>query len=186
MKKVFLSIFIMLISVTVFAQENLSFAKVIPVEGANKEEIYATIRAWVASSYKSANTVIQMDDKDAGLIVCNALFRYSYERPMYAAYEGTINYILKLQIKDGRFRAEMTNFYHKIGIDHATAFNQNCNLGLITTAENYTDKGAHKKFHNNVWNDIKTKAESYSNNIFEELAKSSKNIISVDETAEDW
>lgn len=71
----------------------------------------------------------------------------------------------------------MSNFIHKIGIDHATAMNKNCNLGLITTAEQYTDKGAYKTFHNNVWSDIKSKAEIYSEGIFELLKKYQKKML---------
>ena len=185
MRKLLLSMFLLCASY-IHAQEKLSFSEVIPVDSVNKTQIYAMVRGWVATTYNSAQDVIQMDDKDAGIIICSALFEYSYGKLRYAAYEGAIDYTLKIQIKDGRFKGELSNFIHKIGIDHATAMNKNCNLGLITTAEQYTDKGAYKTFHNNVWSDIKSKAEIYSEGIFELLKKVSKENVVQDNKDDDW
>ena len=61
-----------------------------------------------------------------------------------------------------------------------------CNLGLITIAENYTDKGAQKFFHNKVWKDIKVKSERESNSIFSDLEKLAASIQTVKEDSDDW
>ncbi|MDU6663528.1 MAG: DUF4468 domain-containing protein [Bacteroides sp.] len=184
MKKLFFTMFVAFFTMIGSAQETqkvktLSFAKVIEVENKSKNEIYSGLRIWVAENYKSAQAVIQMEDKDAGVILVKALFSYEYGKLRYSAYTGHVDYTLKLQAKDGRFRAEMSNFTHTNKVGNAP----NCSLGLITTAEEYTDKGMHKTFHNNVWNDIKKKAEAESLLIFLSL----KGITNfTDDSSEDW
>lgn len=186
MKKLFLIGTLAFLTMVATAQEakNLSFTQVIKVENKSKSDIYSGLRAWVAKYYRSAQSVIQMDDRESGVIIVKALFPYNFGKMMYAAYEGKVDYTLKLQARDGRFRAEMDNFIHSIGIDHATHTNKNCNLGLITTAELYTDKGAQKKFHNNVWNDIKAKAEAESLEAFKSLNAITD--FNEDEKSEEW
>lgn len=182
MKQLICILFAAMISVNALAQEKLTFSEVIPVENLNKADIYAALRGWVATSYNSAQDVIQMDDKDAGIIICSALFEYSYGKMQYKAYEGVIKYTLKLQIKDGRFKAEVGNIIHQNNRGNA----EKCNLGAITTAETYTDKGLQKKFDNNVWNDIKMKSEEYAKNIFNRLKVAASEAKPLNDTSEDW
>ena len=59
-------------------------------------------------------------------------------------------------------------------------------MGLITTAENYTDKGMQKSFHNKVWKDIKIKSEQESNNIFSDLEKLAASMKPIKEDSDDW
>lgn len=182
MKHLICILFAALISVSTFAQEKLTFSEVIPVENLNKADIYAALREWVATSYKSAQDVIQMDDKDAGIIICSALFEYSYGKLQYKAYEGVIKYTLKLQIKDGRFKAELSNIIHQ----NDKGNSPKCNLGGITTAELYTDKGLQKKFDNNVWNDIKLKSEEYAKDIFNRLKVAASEATPLNDASDDW
>lgn len=166
MKKLFF-ILAILLPLVMMAQdaEPLTISEVIQVEGKSKAEIYSGLRIWVATTYKSAQKVIQMDDKESGTLIIKAIFNYKKGGMFYSAYEGHVSYTLKLQAKDGRFRAEMSNISHENKPGNA----KNCCLGLITTAEKYTDKGANKKYHNNVWNDIKEKAQAEANTLFESL-----------------
>lgn len=182
MKHLICILFATLLSVNTYAQEKLTFSEVIQADNLSKSDIYAALRGWVATSYNSAQDVIQMDDKDAGIIICSALFEYSYGKMQYKAYEGVIKYSLKLQIKDGRFKAEVSNIIHQN--NHGNS--EKCNLGNITTAELFTDKGLQKKFDNNVWNDIKLKSEGYSKGIFARLKTAASEATPLDNASEDW
>lgn len=182
MKHLFSLLLATLLSVSAFAQEKLTFSEVIPTENLSKMDIYAALRGWVATSYNSAQDVIQMDDKDTGIIICSALFEYSYGKLQYKAYEGVIKYTLKLQIKDGRFKAEMGNIIHQNNRGNS----EKCNLGVITTAEVYTDKGLQKKFDNNVWNDIKLKSEEYATTLFTRLKTATAEATPLNDQSEDW
>ena len=183
MKKLFLLLFVSMgYFFSSYGQEKLTFSKVIEVKDVDKTSIYISLRDWISTYYRDTQEVLQMDDKDAGIIIGKAIFLYSMNKLAYAAYEGKIWYSIKLQVKDGRFKVEMLNFIHENKKVNAPT----CNLGLITIAENYTDKGAQKFFHNKVWKDIKVKSERESNSIFSDLEKLAASIQTVKEDSDDW
>ena len=168
MKKAFLGIFVMLVILSVNAQEELKFSKVITSESnADKAALYIALRTFVSTYYHDSKEVIQMDDKDAGIIICKATSIFDSPSLMLLAYEGWLDYNLKLQAKDGRTRIEVSHFFH-----HNKPGNQNkAQLGVLTTADEYTDSGLQKKYHNKVWNLLKEHAEEVSNKIFVEIEK---------------
>ena len=82
-----------------------------------------------------------MDDKDAGIIICKATSLFDSPSLMLSAYEGWLDYNLKLQARDGRVRVEISNF-NKPGNQ------KKAQLGFLTTADIYADSGIQKKHHN--------------------------------------
>jgi len=93
MKKINLIIGLLTITtISLTAQENLTFEKVIVTDSVGKAMIFATINDWFATTYNSANDVIQMADKDAGIIIGNGSMSFSYGGLTYSCYEGYIKY----------------------------------------------------------------------------------------------
>jgi hypothetical protein len=45
----------------------------------SKDQLYTKAKLWIADNFKSANNVIQADDKKEGFIVVKAFFPYTYE-----------------------------------------------------------------------------------------------------------
>lgn len=105
---------------------------------------------------------------------------YSFGKMGYLCYDGYITYTIKVNIKDNRYRVELINFKHSVKAGNSPQ----CALGFITTSEKYAESGMSKNYQNNVWSDIKLKAEQYSNEIFESLANSTKSIK--DTTVDNW
>ena len=58
------------------AQENLSFTKIIQADSMSKTDLFININDWFASVYNTSNDVIQMADKDAGIIIGNGVLFY--------------------------------------------------------------------------------------------------------------
>ena len=128
MKKLFLLLFVSMgYFFSSYGQEKLTFSKVIEVKDVDKTSIYISLRDWISTYYRDTQEVLQMDDKDAGIIIGKAIFLYSMNNLAYAAYEGKIWYSIKLQVKDGRFKVEMLNFVHENKKGNAPT----CNLGLL-------------------------------------------------------
>ncbi len=75
-----------------------------------KVELYNRAREWIALSFISANDVIQMDDKDAGIIIAKCNIPIS-DGGMYLV-EGKVEFTVKIQMKDGRCKYWFNNFYH--------------------------------------------------------------------------
>lgn len=156
-------------------QEAITFSKVIQADSLNQAKLFTTINEWFASTYNSAKDVIQVADKEAGLIVGNGSMNYTYGKMAYRCYEGHITYTIKVSVKDNRYKVELTQFTHAVNFGNAPS----CSLGLVSTSEFYATSGMSKNYHNNVWQDIKLKAEQYSMQIFDSLEKKTK-------TKDDW
>lgn len=153
------------ISTNIHGQENLNFEKVIQADKMSKSLIFIKVNEWFASNYSSANDVIQMAEKDEGIIIGKGNLSYNHKGYLYRCYEGYIGYTIKVYTKDNRFKVVLSNFQHTVIASNTEA----CQLGLITTSEEFTNTGISKKYHNIVWNDIKTQSEIFSKNIFREL-----------------
>ena len=111
---------------------------------ADKATLYTMLRSFGSTYYHDSQKVIQMDDKDAGIIICKATSLFDSPSLMLSAYEGWLDYNLKLQARDGRVRVEISNFFH-----HNKPGNQKkAQLGFLTTADIYADSGIQKKHHN--------------------------------------
>lgn len=180
-KLLFLSM--LLFSISSFAQEELTFSKVIQSEtGADKAALYASLRSFVSTYFHDSKQVIQMDDKDAGILICKATSIFDSPSLMLSAYEGWIDYNLKLQARDGRVRIEVSHFFH-----HNKPGNQaKAQLGVLTTAEEYADSGMQKKYHNKVWLLLKEQAEDISNKAFAGVEKAVKEGATSDTKEEEW
>jgi hypothetical protein len=79
----------------------------------NKTEAYVVVNRWVAVTYKSAQDVIQMNDKEAGIMIVKAVypFHFSWYEPLIIfpiEHTGYVNYTVLLQVKDKKIKMEFT------------------------------------------------------------------------------
>ena len=113
-----------------------------------KDELYSRSREWFAKTYKSANSVIQMDEKEEGKIVGRASIPVTYK----GSSAGSISYSVSVYIKDGKYKYEFTNFQHQ-GPGNMQSF------GSCTKMLNTTDKVmgiSMQKTYNNYLNQMHT------------------------------
>lgn len=167
-----------------FSQEFLEFSKVIRIDSVDKQMLFVAIYDWFATTYNSANDVIQMADKDAGIIIGNGNFKYVFEngnKLSYICYAGSIGHTIKVYIKDERFKVELTSFKHRGN----PSSDSSCTLGMITTDEIYKTSGLGKNMLNKVWKDLKIKAEKFSKKIFISLEKKTSN-FELEFDSDDW
>ncbi len=73
----------------------------------NQSELYLKSKIWFAESFKSANDVIQLDDKDAGIIIGKGSF---------SIRGGSVSFTLKIQLKDSRYKYWISNFSHESSV----------------------------------------------------------------------
>lgn len=154
MKKI-ITLFVVLVgSLSAIAQNKpLSLSEVIQVEGKNQAQIYGGLREWVATTFVSGKAVTQMEDAASGTIILKANFPFK-KGGIYSSYSGNVEYMVKLQSKDGRYRIEMTQFIHSVNKGNYSR----SNLGLITTADEYGKGGLEKGSNNKIWKELKQKA----------------------------
>lgn len=167
-------------SLSLSAQNNLKFEKVIQTDSVGKNKIFETINEWFASTYTSANDVIQMADKEGGIIVGNGSMQVNFDRSVsYRCYDGYLKYKIMVYVKDNRYKIVLTDFNHIVKAGNS----QSCQLGFITNDEVFANKGLQKKFHNNIWNDIKAIAKDFFIDVVVSL-ENKTNTMSLDD--DDW
>lgn len=111
MKKVFIVLMMALFSLGSQAQEPLVFEQVVTKEGKTAGELYSLIKRWVATTYKSAKDVIQLDTQDKE-ITLKAKIEYQEKSMTWAAASGFIDYTVDFLIKDNRFKVIIGPFSH--------------------------------------------------------------------------
>lgn len=112
MRKLFIVSTALLVAVIANAQVEVKKAEfpnyqgVITVEGQSAAQLYSKIKLWVAENFKSANDVIQSDDKDAGIMVMKGNFVCTC--PGFVKWPARCDMTLKTEVKDNRFRYTIT------------------------------------------------------------------------------
>ncbi|MHB9142675.1 MAG: DUF4468 domain-containing protein [Paludibacter sp.] len=106
------------VKVIIDENKNLVFSKVVDNLKMTKDDIYVKAFSYFAYNYKDAKSVIQQQDKDAGVIIGKGYFNdfSSYNKSKnigmgltfttYDTYSAT--HILRIDIKDGRARIILT------------------------------------------------------------------------------
>ena len=89
--------------VEVKLEEFPTYQGVVTVDGKTKDEIYAKVKAWLATSLNSANSAVQLDDKENGKIITNLSFKSGFSYMGIYATE-TIKTKLTIDLQDNRFR----------------------------------------------------------------------------------
>lgn len=175
MKKLLFT-YLFLLSVSLFAQKPLEFNSIVKVEGVTKNDIYVQVNDWLATSFNSANDVIQMADKDAGKFIAKGQVNYSIGKMMYNCTDGALRFTIKVSVRDNKFRFILTQISHK------SYGNSNCEFGTVTDAELFQIKGGGKKWRNKVWVDIKSKANDLHKNLLTSITDKVKKF----DKDEDW
>lgn len=139
MKKLLLSMAMAVATLTVSAQSIEMDAttgkyKLQAVEEVNPEltqdQLFAKAKQWIALNYKSANDVIQLDDKEEGKIICKGNFALKQSLLL----TGRIAHTLVLDFKDGKFRYNFTDFVHISPDNNTYAYEKKWAKGMRTKA----------------------------------------------------
>lgn len=171
MKKVLLTLAVVLTALLSTAQNPLTFDYVIQKDSVSAEQIYNAIIDWIATDFKAVDGDFY-HDKESFTITKDASENYNATRLVTSCYEGKLRFKLKFKCKDGRFKFTITNFNHS----NIPGHNKDCVLGLITEEEPDGNR-----YDREIWNDIKSKAESIALEYRAILEK-----ITINTAEDDW
>lgn len=98
--------------------------EVIEFEGISRDKIYSGSRQWVAQAFKSAQDVIQMDDKDSGVIIAKGNMQYPCSGSwLCSGYnDARVKFTLKIESRDGRARVTFSDIVHYSPTSYAGGF----------------------------------------------------------------
>lgn len=150
------------------------YQKIISDSTMSSSEIYTNVKIFITENYKSANDVIQMDDKNAGIIIVKGLFDLSELGAKVLIYHTA-----KFFIKDGKLKIEFSNFHSNLSpMVGYTGPITDCNLKDLHL---YTVQGLSKGWRKSFIIDIYNKTKTITNS----LLVSSENILKT-KVSNDW
>jgi hypothetical protein len=93
-----------------------AFESVVQMDNTTQQELYSRARAWFATTFNSANDVLQLESKEEGKLIGNGITVLRNGQ-----HPTKLHFTLNLQFKDGRYRWEMSNLAYSIGQAKSTA-----------------------------------------------------------------
>ncbi len=116
----------------------LEFSDVVQVEGVSTTELYTRAKLWFAEAFRDSKHVLEVEDKEAGLLVGKGTMPYEPSSIMQSGgMKGHISFTVKIMIKDGRYKYSISNFTHG-GSSEANQWVgviRPVNFGLLTNAD---------------------------------------------------
>lgn len=94
------------------------FTDVVPVEGQTKDQLYDLSMEWIRKYYKNSTTVMQVQDKETGVLEGRHSFYVMREVNGQQTKGDLIKYSFKIQLKDGRYKYTIT----KINVQKAAYY----------------------------------------------------------------
>jgi len=88
--------------------ENVIFTKVLEDITGTKDEIFTKVISYFAVAYKSANDVIQQQDKDAGVIIGKGIFDVHKDSGFGWSLNVNCDHTIRVDIRDGRVRVVLS------------------------------------------------------------------------------
>lgn len=162
---IFLLTYLAMVILPSYAQELLEVDTVIALPGVPKDVAFVKASEWIASKYNSANDVIQLSDKEAGVILCKGMFSHEYGKSMtYGNLWGNIHYTLTTKFKDEKIRITVKDFTHETQLPGNMI---SVSLGPVNTGQH--PQWGKKKRVRIYWEDLQSSCKTYSFNIISGL-----------------
>lgn len=83
----------------------ITFQAVVAAEGVSADDLYSRAKLWAATTYRSAKTVVDLEDRDAGRLMVKGRMTIPYA----GLSSMDIRYQVLVEVKDGRFRYTLTD-----------------------------------------------------------------------------
>lgn len=100
----------------------VEFVEVVKMEGMTKDQLFTAAKVWMVNTYNEAESVIQSEDKDAGLIIGKGISTIGDIENVLSSNIYDIKYVIKIQFKEGRYRVSVTDINTNHAAKLANAF----------------------------------------------------------------
>lgn len=79
-----------------------------------KNDLYLNAKKFFVDFFVSGKDVVQMDDKDAGIVIGKGNLLVSYKANFAMTYKTRVSHTIKLSLKDGKYKYEITDLSFEI------------------------------------------------------------------------
>lgn len=117
--KQLLLVVLVAISVRSFSQDPLPtkgdkvFYESIDSVKLTKSEAFLKAQTWFANTFGSAKSVIQVDDKDAGILIGKGFTEKEAGNAFIGSLTHQVWYVINITIRDGKYRIQLYDIYLK-------------------------------------------------------------------------
>jgi hypothetical protein len=151
---------------------NIVYTEIVNVDSTNLKELYVRAHTWFANNFKSAKSVIQLDDKEAGKIIGKGYFLAGIPKSnsgvVKSAISVSVYFTVDIQVKDGRYRYLFSDF----SCIRFEATEYETTYDLLSTS--FIKNAIWQKSLDKDWLEIKQDINSRILNIIETLKKAMK------------
>jgi len=91
----------------------ITYEGVVAVPGVTQAALYARANAWIANTYRSANAVIEMQNKEAGQLIAKGLVPVTIRSLGMANDGGVVRHTLTIYVKDNKYKYVLTGLTHE-------------------------------------------------------------------------
>ena len=93
---------------------SINYSEVVTVDSSlKKSDLFINAKKFFVGVYKSGKDVIQMEDKDAGIIIGKGYFKTYWKANLIFSADMDVWHTIKISIKDGKYKYEITDFTYK-------------------------------------------------------------------------
>ena len=86
------------------------FDYVTSVEGVGRDALYDGTKLWIAENFRSAKAVIDFENKEQGIIICNGVLPNIILDTGLVKMPQNASFKMKVEIKDAKMRLSFTQF----------------------------------------------------------------------------
>ena len=175
--------------------KSLTYTQVIECGEQTKEKLYITLNHWFVESFNDANSVIQLNDKDAGVIIGKGyVANIAGHVGGMNAYNVSMHPIIKVDIKDKKIRVTYTvqcyDVEKSVGGGVMSAFSNGSTKPVLSNEQwplescyPFVEKDAHKA--KKTSSKALVMAHAYSNVIIDKIEEAVKNGL-VGNESDNW
>ncbi|MBV6405537.1 MAG: hypothetical protein GFGODING_02316 [Flavobacteriales bacterium] len=88
------------------------FEEVVQAPGISKSELYNRAREWFVRSFNSAESVLQMDDREAGKLAGRGWTNIEIES-LQAIWQFKLKFLIMIELREGRYKLTFTDIEYQ-------------------------------------------------------------------------
>lgn len=148
-----------LLDILPLVEGHVTYTGVVQVDSVPRDELYGRAKRWFIDTYNSGKDVIQLDDKENGEIIGKGFFEETWMVTFYGGQKVNIWQTVKIQVKDGRYRYEISDFRMKYFVS-ASQYSNATNVDMALEDWNKGRDANNKKFYPKIDSHVKSLIES--------------------------
>lgn len=91
----------------------ITYSEVIEVSGVSKNDLYVRANTWFTRTFKSAKSVLELQDKEAGKLIGKGVLPIMIKVPIMGATDaGYVGATVTIMCKDGKYKYVIDNLSH--------------------------------------------------------------------------